>query len=120
MEMSSIMIIDDSEGDQYLTKSIIKKFDPSIEVFQAYDGEEALEVLGSMSEQPSLILLDINMPRMDGFEFLEAYSAQRERSEVIVMLTTSVLSQDQEKTMTYNCVQKYFVKPLKLEDIRSL
>lgn len=120
MEITSIMIVDDSESDQFLTGAIIEEFDPSITVFQAYDGEEALEKLGAMDEQPDFILLDINMPRMNGFEFLEEYSKQEKRARVIAILTSSDQDQDKEKAMVYNCVQKYFVKPLDVSDLENI
>ena len=71
VKISSVMIIDDSDADQFLTEAIIKKTFLSIEIHQAYDGEEALETLDSMDKQPSLILLDINMPGMNGLELLD-------------------------------------------------
>ncbi|MGH1455235.1 MAG: response regulator [Alphaproteobacteria bacterium] len=120
MKITSIMVVDDNDGDHFLTQAIIEEFDSSIEIFQAYDGEEALEILDSMENQPSIILLDINMPRMNGFEFLEEYGKRENQSRVIAMLTSSDQGRDKEKAMTYNCVQKYFEKPLDIEDLESL
>jgi len=58
-------------------------------VLQAYDGQEALEVLKDLDTQPDVIFLDINMPRMNGHEFLEEYSKWDKCSVVIIMLTSS-------------------------------
>lgn len=123
MDIRSIMIVDDSEPDQFLAESVIKKFDPSVKILQAYDGQEALEKLDAMEAQPSLILLDINMPRMNGFEFLEEYNKREEKAVVIAMLTSSDQNQDKLKATNFGCVQEYFIKPLQvkyLEDISKM
>lgn len=120
MNIKSVMIIDDSEIDQYLAKHMIEKYDSEIEILQTYDGEEALEVLKSIPEQPGLIFLDINMPRMNGHEFLEEYDKWEGRSEVVIMLTSSDQKQDKERSMAYKCVKKYCVKPIEKCDLETL
>lgn len=118
--MSSVMIIDDSEGDQFLAKDIIEEFDSSIEILQAYDGQEALEILKSLPRQPNVIFLDINMPRMDGHEFLEEYETWENQTVVVIMLTSSDQEQDKEKSMAHKCVKNYFTKPLDLSSLQSI
>ncbi|MBL4635236.1 MAG: response regulator [Kofleriaceae bacterium] len=120
MNINSVMVIDDSEPDQFLAKIIIRKFDSNIEIFQAYDGQEALENLGKLSKPPDIIFLDINMPRMNGHEFLEVYDTWEEQSVVVVMLTSSDQERDKEKSMSHRCVKKYFTKPLDLSGLNSL
>lgn len=120
MGMISVMVVDDSEADQMLAKMIIEEFDESIEVLQAYDGEEALEILEKRSKQPDVIFLDINMPRMNGHEFLDKYDAWENTTTVVIMLTSSDQVWDKEKSMAHQCVKKYFTKPLEtayLEEI---
>ncbi|MDB2683163.1 response regulator [Alphaproteobacteria bacterium] len=120
MNISSIMIVDDSESDQFLTKVIIEKYDDTIEIMQAYDGQEALEQLDAIDKQPDIILLDINMPRMNGFEFLEEYNKREEKSKIIAMLTSSDQEEDKEKSIKYGCVKTYFVKPLSSDKVSML
>ena len=110
--MISVMIVDDSESDQFLLKIIIEKLNPDIRILQAYDGQEALEILADLPEQPNVIILDINMPRMNGHEFLEKYDACKEQAVVVIMLTSSDQERDKEKSMSYVCVKEYFIKPL--------
>lgn len=110
--MNTVMIVDDSESDQFLSKVIIEKVNPDIRVLQAYDGQEALEILADLPKQPDVIFLDINMPRMNGHEFLAKYDACEEQTVVVVMLTSSDQERDKEKSMSYKCVKKYFTKPL--------
>ncbi len=110
--MGSIMIIDDSEADQFLIKVIIERFNPDIRILQAYDGQEALEKMADLPEQPSVIFLDINMPRMNGHEFLEKYDAWEEQAAHVIILTSSGQEHDKENSMAYKCVKEYCVKPL--------
>ena len=120
MNIKSVMIIDDSEMDQYLAKYMIEKYDNNIQILQTYDGEEALEVLKSIPKQPDLIFLDINMPRMNGHEFLEVYDNWEGHSEVVIMLTSSDQEQDKERSMAFKCVKKYCIKPIERVDLQAL
>lgn len=121
--MKTILLIDDNEVEHFLNKEVVKSFDPSIEILTAYDGVEALEMLKAGGHKPDAILLDINMPRMNGHEFLDAYAREfgvENRVPVIVMLTTSAQDIDKEKTSVYKCVKDYFIKPLSPEYLEHL
>jgi len=121
--MHSVMIVDDSEPDQYLAQHIIEEFDPTIKILEAYDGQEAVDILKDLPQQPDVIFLDINMPRMNGHEFLEEYETWEVKSVVIIMLTSSDQDLDKEKSRAHNSVIDYFTKPLdtaKLEKIPEL
>lgn len=120
MQLNKVLIIDDSEADQFLASSTIKKFDPNIEIFTAYDGEEALELLDQMSEQPDAIFLDINMPVMDGHEFLKAYSQKNTHAAVVIMLTSSDQTKDTESASAYDFVKKYLTKPLTVDHMQEI
>ena len=120
MNIKLVMIIDDSDGDQLLTKLTIEEFDSEIKILQAYDGQEALEVLADLPNQPDLVFLDINMPRMNGHEFLEKYGTWENQSPIVIMLTSSDQQQDKENSMKYKCVKKYFPKSLETSDLEEL
>ncbi len=109
------MIVDDSEGDQVLTKIMIEDYNSEIEILQAYDGREALDILSNLSSPPTVIFLDINMPGIDGYGFLEDYNTWQIRSPV-VMITSSDQPKDKEKSLSYECVKKYCIKPVELEE----
>lgn len=111
--MKHILIIDDNEADQFYNEMVFEDYASDITLHKAYDGEEALAQLRSESINPDLILLDINMPGMNGHEFLEHWTEKNTREiPVIVMLTSSAQSIDKDKAMHYKCVQDYMVKPI--------
>lgn len=120
MNVKLVMVIDDSEADQFLAKSILRRFDNSIEVVQAYDGVEALSLLTDMATPPDVIFLDINMPRMNGHEFLKEYDQWSNRSAVVIMLTSSEQDKDIAKAEKMQCVYKYCTKPLDKNDLESI
>ena len=111
------MIIDDSEAEHFLAEDEIHNYNDAIEVISAYDGQEALKTLNSMDDQPCVILIDINMPGMNGFEFLEQYSQKDNKSEIVIMMSSSVLPQDMNTLTNYDFVTSYCVKPFKMENI---
>lgn len=124
MELKRLLCVDDSEADQFLNQYRIRKANPDVEIREAYDGEEALTLLREPGYVPDLILLDINMPRMNGFEFLEAYAAEfpGDRASVVVMLTSSLLEQDRLRAEAYEVVRGFLYKPLKnswAEDLQA-
>ncbi len=120
MSIQHIMVVDDNEGDQYLTRETIERFDDSIQVTVAYDGVDALEKLNAMDVQPDVILLDINMPRLDGFGFLEKYKETNPDTTVVAMLTSSQQDTDKDKCLSYGCVKAYLYKPVDQEDLSRL
>lgn len=110
------MVVDDSEADQFICDHILRKHNQDIEILTAYDGEEALAVLAGLDNLPQVIFLDINMPRMNGHEFLQSYTNTYDLSKapVVAMLTSSDQKQDVDKSMVFESVLEYFAKPLDL------
>lgn len=119
MKIKSVMIVDDSEGDQLLTKLTIEEFDPDISISQAYDGREALNMLGPQL-CPDIIFLDINMPGMGGHEFLEEYNQLEQSSTVILMLSSSNQDIDKQKSLQYGFVKRYIEKPVVVDILKEL
>ena len=122
--IGSIFLIDDNTIDQKLYKRIIDR-SGMVGAFTGFlSAEEALEHL-RRSDHPAAdaILLDINMPRMDGFEFLEAATAElgdQFAKMVVMMLTTSIDPRDEERARQYSVVKDYCNKPLTLEYLKTL
>ena len=92
-----VLIIDDSEDDILLTRMVLAKISRGIDVESALSGEEGLARLRGQSALPSLVLLDLKMPGMDGLDVLRAIkSDERLRSIPVVVVTHSELESDQE------------------------
>jgi len=105
--MKKILIVDDEERVRRLIETTLDIGD--FQIFQAKDGEEALKI--AQEEKPALILLDIMMPGMDGFEVCKWLKNNSEtKSSYIIMLTAKGQKQDIEKGYTVGA-DDYFVKP---------
>lgn len=113
--IQSLMLVDDNEFDQMMYKRIVNRSSLVDKLIQFTDPEEALDCLFDESiEMPSLVLLDINMPKIDGFEFLEIVSRDlgERMCPVIVMLTTSLDPRDEDRARQHEIVRDFHNKPL--------
>ena len=108
-----ILLVEDNDFDVEAVKRAFRKAEIVNRLHSAVDGVEALDKLrtsGGPHDKPLLILLDINMPRMDGFEFLNALRGDEQlRKSVVFMLTTSSYGADRERAYASN-VAGYFLK----------
>ncbi len=111
----NLLLVDDDEVDVQGLKRAFVKSRIANPITVARDGVEALEILRGENGKPKLpkphlILLDLNMPRMNGLEFLEAIRADDEfKSAVVFMVTTSKAEEDKARAYGHN-VAGYIVK----------
>ncbi|MEQ8209005.1 MAG: response regulator [Lacipirellulaceae bacterium] len=119
--MKTVLVVDDDEVFHYLCERVFAKTRCDYELLSAFDGVEALEVLEKAETPPDVILLDINMPRMNGHEFLKEYSKFcPSEIPVVAMLTSSDQKEDRVNAMSYQFVKDYLLKPIREEDIERL
>ncbi len=127
MNSKHTLLIDDNEVDNYISQHIILKSKMSEKVTVKSSALEALEYLHTLKsnpeESPDLIFLDIRMPEMDGFGFLDEFNKFPDAIKnhcIIYMLTSSNDSNDITKSLQYPIVKKYLNKPLSMSILQSL
>lgn len=123
----SVMLIDDSEVDNFINKAIISKEDCVSEIIVRTSGFDALEFLNSILNEPEsypdCIFLDLRMPGMNGFEFLDEYIKLPEtlkNHSKLYILSSSLDPIDTEKGKEYDVVKKHLTKPLAHHSINEL
>jgi len=115
-KLNCILLIDDNEADNNYHKTIIEEMGVAETVQVAENGMEAMIFLTKENQvSPDLIFLDINMPKMNGWEFLEAYKnleIKQKGNIIIVMLTTSQNPDDKKKAERIKEINGFHVKPI--------
>lgn len=126
-KLNCILLIDDDEATNYIHKIVINKADCAEQVVAMQSGYDALDYLTKMKDgiypQPDVIFLDINMPAMDGWEFLEEYEKLEDGQKghiVVVMLTTSLNPDDEKKAKSLGKVNGFKNKPLSVEMVEDV
>lgn len=109
-----VLLVDDDRAINFLNQIILKDLGLNCTVEVALNGSEALDIIKVSSVCHDVILLDINMPVMDGFEFLQAYKELGKCYDTtrVYMLTSSLRDSDREDALAYDCVKSYLEKPL--------
>ena len=122
--LETVVLVDDSSLDNKLHKRVIDRTGLAGTVLSFPMAEDAIAYFREPGAMPAdLILLDINMPRMNGFEMLDASLAEFGPGfdpSVVVMLTTSMNPDDQNRAAQYSVIKDYLQKPLTDEKFRAL
>lgn len=123
-KINNIMLIDDDEIHSNLCYELILKSGITQTVSIFNDAEEALQFIRDNAAKPQalpeLIFLDINMPFMDGWEFLDAYESVKpeiKKEIVLILLTSSVYKNDIEKAKQYKSVVEYIKTPISINKL---
>ncbi|PKL75868.1 MAG: hypothetical protein CVV27_13155 [Candidatus Melainabacteria bacterium HGW-Melainabacteria-1] len=121
----NLLVIDDDEIIWVLIKDMLHELELVDQMQTFSDGDTALHYLSELTqgEAPPLIVLDLNLPYLDGFEFLEIYARDlwmRFPQTVIYILTTSVRESDRQQTLKYPFVKDFISKPMKLEQLKAM
>jgi len=122
-----ILLVDDEDINNYIAARLIQKALPGAAVTSCLHGKEAMESLmeakHDASKLPDIILLDISMPVMNAWQFLDEYSRRKIDPEgrcAIFILSSSVYSDDINRTHAYPEVKGFICKPLNVAKIREL
>jgi CheY-like chemotaxis protein len=110
--MVHVLIIDDDEDDRDLLSDAIHELDPHIQCTMAGNGQEALDGLRLVRfPKPQMIFLDLNMPRLDGVQFIQELKKDRVLQDIpVVVYTTSKLKEDDKKMHALGAVY-FLTKP---------
>lgn len=131
-QLNCILLVDDDEATNYIHKIWLRKQEAAREIIAVNSGKKALEYLTSKGEfedngmthpKPDLILLDINMPVMDGWEFLQEFRALKNDDALkecrVYMLTSSPNIDDEKRASNISEVHGFFRKPISREMIEK-
>lgn len=123
----NVLIIDDDTIYQYVSRKTLEATGHTSKIHICSNGEEACIFLENnmfnFNDLPDVILLDINMPIMNGWEFLESYKLMKPKFSKDIQLfivTSSINDQDKEYGKRFSCVQDYIVKPLAKDKILEI
>jgi CheY-like chemotaxis protein len=125
-KLNSILLIDDDKATNFMHTYLIKKTLVVDTVISKLNGEEAIAYLTTKKDgeypQPDLIFLDINMPVMNGWEFIEEYKKSNfsKKSVLIIMLTTSLNPIERKRAEKIEIISGFVTKPLTAEYLQDI
>ena len=122
-----ILLVDDDDVTNFLSREMLRLYMPSPKIDIAVNGQEAVDYLLARAEDPdnlpNLILLDINMPILDGWDFLAEFDKIKKAGFEkinIIMFTSSVYYEDIDRARTYASVKNIYSKPLDEKKIKEI
>ena len=116
-EIKNILMLDDEVITHMVTKRIVADLNPDINVFSFTDGREALEYLRTFPTD--LILLDLNMPQINGWEFLELMAEEGVNIPTII-ISSSIDNADINRSFEYDVVKGFINKPVSKDDLKRI
>ena len=126
-ELPLIGIIDDDKIYQFILTSIINKNKLAKNILSFSDGEKAIQYLTSNKTKnekiPDILFLDVNMPIMDGWMFIEEYARIKNditKKIVVFMLSSSMNPIDIDRAAKINEISNYIIKPIKFEEVKRV
>lgn len=120
--MFKIIHIEDNKGDALLTKDSFNEINAEIEITNLWDGQEAVKYFTNdlTKEKIDLILLDLNLPKIKGFEVIKSIKALEKYAHIpVVCLTTSSSSSDINEMVQLGATA-YLIKPISITDLNKL
>ncbi|WP_339723756.1 response regulator [Maribacter stanieri] len=126
--INTILLVDDDDASNFLHSIFINKLDMDVNINSALNGQEAIDfILGKGQEQlelPCMVMLDLRMPVMDGWQFMKAYEElvpKKLKSQItIVLVTISDNKEDKERAISNKYIADFAQKPLSDETFKAL
>lgn len=126
-KLNSILLVDDDEATNFLHKIVLEEANIAEKIIIALNGEEALKIIRENAQnnipQPDMIFLDINMPKMNGWEFVEEYQKIETTKNIkllIIMLTVSLNPDDRKKANNLHSINGFLNKPLTVDVLQEI
>jgi CheY-like chemotaxis protein len=121
-KLDCILLVDDDPHSNFFHQRLLNKISCTKRIEVAIDGEMALDFIRAKVYKPDIIFLDINMPKMDGFEFLIEYEKLNpdEKAKIVVMLSSSLNPDDKKKAEEYSSVTGFITKYLEKESVEKI
>jgi CheY-like chemotaxis protein len=120
LPINKILLVDDDAAANYLSKELLESLNAAKEIEIAENVLRALKMI-SQEDCPDIIFLDIKMPGLDGFDFLDKLKKLTLSKNVkIVMLTSSLRPEDKLRAFSYKAVVDYLEKPLTPEKVQMI
>ena len=120
----NLLVIDDDDINIFIIKKIVEKTGYNVDMTAKTNGQLAIDYVKEIIDTPNfpnLILIDINMPVLNGWEFIEAYELLGNTRKVdMYMLSSSVYENDIEKAKSYKTVKGFISKPLSIDRLIEL
>lgn len=122
MPLRKLLLVDDDENFNFLSKRVIRKQFPDCEVHVVLNGQEALQHLQQPANMPQAILLDLNMPVVSGYDFLNEYELMRlaQGRPPVFILSSSILQEDRTLSQKHKDVKGFFEKPLTVQHLQQI
>jgi CheY-like chemotaxis protein len=111
MKPVEVLLIEDNAGDTRLIGQILRECQLPVKLHVARDGEQALQMLAANNLQPSLIVLDLNLPKIGGIELLKRYKS---RHIPVVVFSSSGYTEEVEEALSLGACQ-YVQKPMDVQ-----
>lgn len=120
-----LLVIDDDDINIFIMKKMVQKTGYETDMISKSNGQTAIDYLKELIKNdqplPDLILIDVNMPVLNGWEFLELYELLHIEKDIdMFMLSSSIYENDREKASTYRTVKGFICKPLSVEQVTEL
>ncbi|OWW25439.1 hypothetical protein B4Q04_07420 [Zobellia sp. OII3] len=121
--INTIVLVDDNNATNFIHETYLRRVNCAENILAFTMGQKAIDYLSNAEDFPELIFIDINMPTMDAWEFMDLYSELDPKSKIntrVILLTTSIIPSDADKMTKYREIKDMMYKPLNEEAIRGI